>query len=294
MRKKAILILTVVLLAVVGSLVLTSCGTPLSAEEAFKIFQNGLQAAEDAEFYFYEEVDNRDPKNRINRKVNVIGEVNDENVPVLDVNSNYINYKASIYEKTSAKGTPSHVLEYKVGQPENSEEGAVSYLTKRDATDKYKDTKKVEIRSRKEMTTEELVESKLFESYSLDNKVKDLQMLTLDDIDLEKTWKQSLSTKKASFIKKAYLVTLEFVIKPEYFEKNCPDSSLKGDMIHIEIVDGKLYNIIVYQYISDGSMTTFDEVYRFCNVYRGPKVEVPKLETLNDEEKGYPIVDNIL
>ena len=294
MKNKAIIIVTIIVISIVCSLTLTSCATIISPEKAFDILQKGVQEALDATYYFYDEVDNRNEKESINRKVNIIGKVDGENNAMQDENKEYIDYKASLYEKTSSKKAPTHVLDYKVGLPDKSEEGAVPYLIKRDATDKSKDQDRIEIKTRKEMTTKQFVESEFFADYSLYSKVKDLKMLTLDDIDLDATWKQSFSKEGASFTEQMYLVSMKFVIKPEFFEEHCPDSALKGDMIHIEVVDGKLNNIIVYQYVSDGSITTFDEVYRFSTVYRGPKVEIPKLSDLEDEKDGYTIVESII
>ena len=317
MKKRIILIILVISMVAMTVVSFTGCAVPLVAGTEMEILQAGVQAALDAEFYFYDEIDNRNENDRVNRSVNISGETNDKNEPTLDGDNNYIDYTARVHEFHKKPDYSSEVT-YKVGTTKTSE----SILTFNSKIKTGKDEDK--LAKYQPMTTTEFLDSTVFEEYKLSHKVEDLSKLTMDDIDLDAEWVSMLFKETASFTKANELISMKFVIKESYFDKLADEnkaegivyengeglvydktadktedkykdgegvrSVLEGDMIHIELAYGKLNNIIVYQYKDNDGVQTLEEVYRFSNVYKGPNIDIFSMDKIKKDYKLETII----
>lgn len=312
MKKRIILIVLVIIMITVSVISFAGCAVPLKAGTEMEILQVGVDAAMKAEFYFYEEVDNRDKNNRVNTSVNITGKVNDKNEPTLD-NGEYIDYNSKVY-KFQKTPTSTSEFNYIVGKTSTNE----SILTFDSKIKVGSDENK--IAKQQSMTTTEFVGSEFFNEYKLSNRVQDLEQLTMDYIDLEAEWTSMLFKETASFKKANELISMKFVIHDEFFNmiaeqnkvngivyengeglvyKNSEGvgyadgegvrSVLEGDMIHIELAYGKLNNIIVYQHQDNDGIQTLEEVYRFSNVYKGPNIDIKSMKKINQDYEVKPI-----
>lgn len=290
MKKRIALCTLMVLVISLFTGLLSGClYRSITKEEAFIIFEKGIDAAMAAEFYFYEELDSRHKyvanENGDNvvilRKVNLIGDVDKDghNEPVKDDNGMFIEYEASVYEQIryySGKTTKeTNENEYWVGNSVSAKNKKLSsnYILHKTYS-QVGNGEAVTDYIRQKSSTEDFVASDIMKNVSLKSKIFDLSLLTFADMDFD--------IPQHELFEKLKLVSMKFKVKDEFLTKYKEtygrESILKGDVVHIEITYGKFQNMIVSNCL--GAPSDLDEMYKFSNVYRGPFIDVPSYDEI--------------
>jgi len=142
-------------------------------------------------------------------------------------------------------------------------------------------------RTKEPMTAKEYYNSDAFSQYSVAEKLKCLQDLTVADMDF--------TADGAEISKKGHVTQLQFKVSDDYLKRyeekyGEPSVLANSKRVLIEIAYEKISQIVLYvdEQIAGSSMTVETEAYNFQIVYLGPKFNVPSYNEINSST-GEPV-----
>ena len=259
---KSVSILIVLCMSLI--MALTSCGTPISKEEAMQSLKTAVENSMNAQVYYYKEVSLE--KDKINNKMNVYAKQDKDGSYLVDDKGNFIDY--SIRYETSINSK--NVVSMQAGKS-NGSAGEKEFLFKKDFDIEGKNPKV----TMQEYPTNQVLSTSYFSDKILSYKIRELSLLELKDMNFD--------VKNSKLEKKGYLRVLKFQLNDSFYKKveetyNMP-SVLKGDMLEIEIAYDRISAIIVYNNEKlDENINFLEEKYRLEIVYMGPKENIPSYD----------------
>ncbi len=275
---KAIVGLTLCSALVLG--LFSGCSSSLTTEEMEKELDTALKNALASDLFYWKETDNR-TADTIYKQVNVLSDIDQkEYVPLVDENGEYTTLRIQVIEKKNDKETYQSICGHSSGI--NATDEVKDYLfetvTAEDGT---------AVKTKQPMTAKAYYNSDAFRQYSLAEKLKCLQDLTVDDMDF--------TVDGAEISKKGHVTQLQFKVSDDYLKRyeekyGEPSVLANSKRILIEMAYEKISQIIVYidETVSGTSFTVETEAYNFQLVYLGPKFDVPRYNE-TDTATGEPV-----
>lgn len=233
-----------------------------------------------SDLFYWKETDNR-TADTIYKQVNVLSDIDEkEYVPLVDENGEYTTLRIQVIEKKNDKETFQSICGHSSGI--NAQDEIKDYLfetvTAEDGT---------VTRTKEPMTAKEYYNSDAFSQYSVAEKLKCLQDLTVADMDF--------TADGAEISKKGHVTQLQFKVSDDYLKRyeekyGEPSVLANSKRVLIEIAYEKISQIVLYvdEQIAGSSMTVETEAYNFQIVYLGPKFNVPSYNEINSST-GEPV-----
>lgn len=259
---------------------LSGCSASLTADEIKAELDTALKNSLSSDLFYWKETDNR-TADTIYKQVNVLSDIDEkEYVPLVDENGEYTTLRIQVIEKKKDKETYQSICGHSSGI--NTSDPVQDYLfetvTAPDAT---------VVKTKKPMSAKEYYNSDTFQKYSVAEKLKCIQELTVADMDFD--------CDGAEISKKGNVTTLQFKVSEDYLNRyeakyGEPSVLANSKRVLIEMAYEKISQIIVYvdQTVSGTSFTMETEAYNFQIVYLGPKFSVPSYNELNSST-GEPV-----
>lgn len=245
---------------------LAGCSSSLSTSEIEDAYQTALQNSLSANLFYWKETDNRG-KVQLYKQVNVLSDMDDRYEPVVDANGDYPTLHIQVIEKEGGTETFQSICGISSGTGKSDEQKSYLFQTVTNA-DKSK------IQTKTPMTAKEYYQSEAFRPYSVAQKLRWLDGMTVQDMDF--------SQKGCEITKKGNVVQLQFVLKEDFFNRyeaahGEPSIFVGAKRIMIEIAYEKISQIVIYvdEQMSGSSLTSETEAYKFQIVYTGPKFSIP-------------------
>ena len=282
MEKKKV-IKSIVGMSICTALVLSlfsGCSTSLSTAEIETALDTALQNSLASDLFYWKETDNR-TTDTIYKQANVLSDIDQkEYVPLVDENGEYTTLRIQVIEKKNDKEIYQSVCGHSSGI--NATDEVKDYLfetvTAEDGT---------AVKTKQPMTAKEYYNSDAFRQYSVAEKLKCLQDLTVADMDF--------NADGAEISKKGNVTQLQFKVSDDYlrrYEEKYGEPSVLANSkrVLIEMAYEKISQIIVYvdEAVSGTSFMVETEAYNFQIVYLGPKFDVPKYNE-TDSATGEPV-----
>lgn len=258
----------------------SGCSTSLTTEEIETSLDTALKNSLASDLFYWKETDNR-TADTIYKQVNVLSDIDEkEYVPLVDENGEYTTLRIQVIEKKNDKETYQSICGHSSGI--NTGDPVRDYLfetvTAQDGT---------VTKTKHSMSAKEYYNSEAFQQYSVAEKLKCLQDLTVADMDF--------TTDGAEISKKGNVTQLQFKVSDDYLKRyeekyGEPSVLANSKRVLIEMAYEKISQIIVYvdQTVSGTSFTMETEAYNFQIVYLGPKFSVPSYNELNSST-GEPV-----
>lgn len=251
----------------------SGCSSTLSTEEIETALDTALKNSLASDLFYWKETDNR-TADTIYKQVNVLSDIDDkEYVPLIDENGEYTTLRIQIIEKKNDKETYQSICGHSSGV--NAQDEVKDYLFETVTAEDGTTTK-----TKKPMTAKEYYNSEAFKQYSVAEKLKCLQELTVEDMDF--------TVDGAEISKKGNVTQLQFKVSDDYLKRyeekyGEPSVLANSKRILIEMAYEKISQIIVYvdEIVSGTSFTVETEAYNFQLVYLGPKFDVPKYNEID-------------
>lgn len=259
---------------------LSGCSASLSAEEIKTELDIALKNSLSSDLFYWKETDNR-TADTIYKQVNVLSDIDEkEYVPLVDENGEYTTLRIQVIEKKNDKETYQSICGHSSGI--NTGDPVQDYLfetvTAQDGT---------AVKTKKPTSAKAYYNSDAFQKYSVAEKLKCIQELTVADMDFE--------CDGSEISKKGNVTTLQFKVSEDYLNRyeakyGEPSVLANSKRVLIEMAYEKISQIIVYvdQAVSGTSFTMETEAYNFQIVYLGPKFSVPSYNELNSST-GEPV-----
>lgn len=251
----------------------SGCSSTLSTEEIEISLDTALKNSLASDLFYWKETDNR-TADTIYKQVNVLSDIDDkEYIPLVDENGEYTTLRIQVIEKKNDKETYQSICGHSSGV--NAQDEVKDYLfetvTAEDGT---------AIKTKKPMNAKEYYNSDTFKQYSVAEKLKCLQGLTVEDMDF--------TVDGAEISKKGNVTQLQFKVSDDYlrrYEEKYGEPSVLANSkrVLIEMAYEKISQIIVYvdETVSGTSFKVETEAYNFQLVYLGPKFDVPKYNEID-------------
>lgn len=251
----------------------SGCSSTLSTEEIEISLDTALKNSLASDLFYWKETDNR-TADTIYKQVNVLSDIDDkEYIPLVDENGEYTTLRIQVIEKKNDKETYQSICGHSSGV--NAQDEVKDYLfetvTAEDGT---------AIKTKKPMNAKEYYNSEAFKQYSVAEKLKCLQELTVEDMDF--------TVDGAEISKKGNVTQLQFKVSDDYLKRyeekyGEPSVLANSKRILIEMAYEKISQIIVYvdETVSGTSFKVETEAYNFQLVYLGPKFDVPKYNEID-------------
>lgn len=251
----------------------SGCSSTLSTEEIEISLDTALKNSLASDLFYWKETDNR-TADTIYKQVNVLSDIDDkEYIPLVDENGEYTTLRIQVIEKKNDKETYQSICGHSSGV--NAQDEVKDYLfetvTAEDGT---------AIKTKKPMNAKEYYNSDTFKQYSVAEKLKCLQELTVEDMDF--------TVDGAEISKKGNVTQLQFKVSDDYlrrYEEKYGEPSVLANSkrVLIEMAYEKISQIIVYvdETVSGTSFKVETEAYNFQLVYLGPKFDVPKYNEID-------------
>ena len=258
----------------------SGCSTSLTTEEIEMSLDTALKNSLASDLFYWKETDNR-TADTIYKQVNVLSDIDEkEYVPLVDENGEYTTLRIQVIEKKNDKETFQSICGHSSGI--NAQDEIKDYLfetvTAEDGT---------VTRTKEPMTAKEYYNSDAFSQYSVAEKLKCLQDLTVADMDF--------TADGAEISKKGHVAQLQFKVSDDYLKRyeekyGEPSVLANSKRVLIEIAYEKISQIVLYvdEQIAGSSMTVETEAYNFQIVYLGPKFNVPSYNEINSST-GEPV-----
>lgn len=251
----------------------SGCSSTLSTEEIETALDTALKNSLASDLFYWKETDNR-TADTIYKQVNVLSDIDDkEYVPLVDENGEYTTLRIQVIEKKNDKEMYQTICGHSSGV--NAQDEVKNYLFETVTAEDGTTTK-----TKKPMTAKEYYNSDAFKRYSIAEKLKCLQELTMEDMDF--------TVDGAEISKKGNVTQLQFKVSDDYlrrYEEKYGEPSVLANSkrILIEMAYEKISQIIVYvdEIVSGTSFTVETEAYNFQLVYLGPKFDVPKYNEID-------------
>lgn len=258
----------------------SGCSSSLSREEIETALDTALKNSLTSDLFYWKETDNRTP-DTIYKQANVLSDIDEkEYVPLVDENGEYTTLRIQVIEKKNDKETYQSICGHSSGV--NAQDEVKDYLFETVTAEDGTATK-----TKKPMMAKEYYHSDAFMQYSVAEKLKCLQDLTVDDMDF--------TVDGAEISKKGNVTQLQFKVSDDYLKRyeekyGVPSVLANSKRVLIEMAYEKISQIIVYvdETVSGTSFKVETEAYNFQIVYLGPKFDVPKYNE-TDANTGDPI-----
>ena len=268
---------------VLGSAVILSafsgCSSSLTTTEIEAVYQTALENSLNSDLFYWKETDNRG-ENQLYKQVNVLSDIDDDYQTIVDENGDYPTLHIQVIEKEGGAETYQSVCGVSSGV--NKEDESRSYLFKT-----ITNPAKSKLQTKTPMTAKEYYQSEEFRPYTVAEKLRWLDGLTVQDMDF--TGKGCGVTKKGNVTKLQFGVRDDFLSRYEA-EHGEPSIFAGAKRVMIEIAYEKISQIVIYvdEQLAGSSLTAETEAYNFQIVYLGPKFSIPSYNQM-DTATGEPV-----